>query len=481
MFRRLRTRIAEMIGTVRHVVRILSSRVRRYSTMPTKDMGRPDYGFWDRARRGKAVGLEVSGLFIKPLASKIASWTLGRKPSWVCENERSQEELEKWWGIWHSKIVKAWRESLALGDHFVVINADLTTTLLTPDQVDPIVNEDDYSQIIGWRITQIFEHPDRPGDIMTVVDEYTAEERVRTTSKSGSRDVEERYPNLIGLVPVVHIPNTGGSDEVFGRPEGEALIPALQRYGAVIDAGIDGTIRQGRATPVIAFSDATDLDRFWELYGKTRTQTLGDGTTETDRYIEFDADKLVTISNGQFDWKSPSSFSVDTQNLLGLLFYLVLQHTEIPEFIWGNAIASSQASAEAQLPPFIAYIDLRRGEIAEWIVKIAEVALAYLSLIEPGVVAETPVVQWEALTDEDKNLKFEVIKWAYTEGLLDRKTALLLAPVDVEDIESVLDAADQEREERAPEFGEPDPRALNDAMESEIARLEAGGNGNNVQ
>jgi hypothetical protein len=477
MFERVTKRIKEMIGVTRHVMRVVSSRLRRSSFSPTKDIGRTDYAFWDKARRGKAAGLEISGLFIKPLASKIAAWTLGRKPNWKTDDAPSQEALSNWWAEHHAGVLRAWREALALGDHFVVINADLSLTALSPDVVDPIVSEDDYSQIVGWRITEVYEHPDRPADRMVIVDEYTATERVRTITKNGAAQSVEHFPNMIGLVPVIHIPNIGGSDEVFGRPEGEALIPALQKYGDVLNSGIDGVIRQGHSTPTIHFDDPSALDKFWALYGHQSTQTLEDGTTETTNYVEFDADQLVTISNGTFDWKSPMSFSVDTQNVLALLFWLILQHTEVPEFIWGNAIASSQASAEAQLPPFVTYIETRQGEIAKWLTDIGEVVLGYLSLVEPGVRVQKPTPQFKSLIGDDKRLTLDTLSWAFAERLLDRRTALMLAPVEVEDIDSVLEKAKQEQEEAIPE----QLRAFNataerTAMDDEIARIEAGGN-----
>jgi hypothetical protein len=476
MFERIAKRVREMIGVTRHVMRVVSSRLRRSSFSPTKDVGRTDYAFWDKARRGKAAGLEISGLFIKPLASKIAAWTLGRKPNWKTEDEPSQQALNKWWGGHHADILRAWREALALGDHFIVINADMSVTVLDPDIVDPIVSEDDYSQIVGWRITQVYEHPDRLADRMVIVDEYTADERTRTVTRNGAEQTIERFPNLIGLVPVIHVPNLGGSDEVFGRPEGEALIPALQKYGDVLNAGVDGVIRQGHSTPAINFNDPASLDKFWASFGKQSTQTLEDGTTETTNYVEFDADQLVTISNGTFDWKSPASFSIDTQNILALLFWLILQHTEVPEFIWGNAIASSQASAEAQLPPFVTYIETRQGEIAKWLIPIGEVILGILSLTEPGVRAQKPTPQFKSLIGDDKRLTLDTLQWAFSERLLDRRTALMLAPVEIEDIDSVLAEADKEAEERTPEqLRQFNPLADTSAMEAEIARLEAGG------
>ena len=142
----------------------------------------------------------------------------------------------------------------------------------------------------------------------------------------------ERFANLIGRIPVIHVANRWGADEFYGRPEGDALIPALQRYGDVIDAAIRGNIRQGRPTPVIEkMGTAEQVRKFWEKFGRRETQTLPDGSTETVDVIDFDPDQLLTLGGeAQFKYAAPGSFSGDTQTLLSVLFYLVVQHREIP-------------------------------------------------------------------------------------------------------------------------------------------------------
>lgn len=474
--RRITNRIREMIGQAGTIYRTVSRFIRRSSYTPTRDWGRPDYAFYDKARRGKAQGLELSGLFLKPLASKIAAWTLGRRPQWRLDNAKSQEALNDWWNDNHADILRAWREALNLGDHFLVINSDLTPTVVPPHIVDPIVDDEDYTHIVGWRITEVIPHPERAADTMRITDEYTETERVRTVEIGGKLLRETRYRNLLGLTAVIHIPNLSGSDEVFGRPEGEPLIPALHRYGEMLEAAVEGNVLQGRSTPTAVFQTKEDLDKFWRDNAVNRSRELPDGTTETYQELEFDSSRFLALSAATFDYKSPTSFSQDTERLLGLFFYLVLQHTEIPEFIWGNAIASSKASAESQLGPFLEYIDMRRGEIAKWLIKIAEVVLAYKSLTEPGVVQQTPRIQWEKLADQDGNLTLSTVQWAYSEGLIDKRTALMLAPVDIEDIDTVLETAEKEAEEAREQQEEDFQQGQRfDAFQDEIERLESGG------
>jgi hypothetical protein len=450
--------IKQIIGRIREFFTVNSNvvsrivrtafqpRLRSSWWQPSNDWSRSDYDYWRRAYYCRVRGLEISGLFIRPLVSKIAGWTLGRAPNFKLESEASREALDNWWDTHHSRILKAFKAALKQGDAFLVVNSDLSLTLVRPDAVDPIVAEDDYTLVIGWRVWQVLQHPER-FDRMSIVDEYYADRRVHRVERNGVPIQEITYPNLIGRMPIIHIANQPDEGETFGHAEAEALIEVLHRYGEIFEAAIEGNKLQGRPTPVISFESVADLDRFWADYATATNQTLPDGRTESYKTLSVDLSQLLAVSGADFKYASPGEFAADTERLLGLMFYLILEHTELPEFIFGNAIASSKASAETQMPVFEKFIEDRRGQVGEWLLELASIVLAYLALIEPGVTVEEPAIQWHKLT-QDGRLTLDTITWGLTEGLLDRRTALMLAPVEVEDIDQVLDTAQTEKQER---------------------------------
>lgn len=434
---------------------------------------RPDYDFWRRVYFCRAKGLELSGLFVKPMVGKITAWTMGRPPSWSFENsETTAEALTQWWIDNHPAVLSSWKDALKQGDAFLVVNPDLTLTAVLPDLVEPIVSERDYSEVVGWRITQTYTHPTRRFDKQVVIDEYTIDGRLRKWEINGAEVRRESWPNLIGRIPVIHIINQPQAGEAFGHPEAEALVTALHRYGATLEAAIDGNQLQGRPTPVLKFETAEGYNQFWEDFSATETQQLPDGTTQTIKTLNADLSQLLTLVSADFSYESPGSFASDTIALLEILFLLVLEHTELPEFVFGNAISSSKASAETQLPVFIRFIELRRAEMSGWLTQLASTAVAYLALITPGVsTAETPVLQWEQLEQGDGRLTLDTVSWAYAEGLLDAKTALMLAPVDIDDLETVLAAAKKEKEERQQEM-DPTEQTMKRLFNQEIAANE---------
>lgn len=454
-------RVQELIGVKRRITIGWRDPGMLHNSSPeTEDTSVPDYIFWDKARRGKARGLEISGLFLKPLCSKIAAWAMGIPP--VLESqaekrsaaEKINEHLNDWWDEHLPEILKGYEEALNLGNCYLVVNGDLSVTILPPHVVDRIIDETDFSKTLGWRVTLRYVNPADSTDAMTIVDEYRVGSRIRYFYRNGEPIKTQTYKLPLNRLNIIPILNRYGVDEVFGRPEGEGLIPDLQAYGEVIQAGIQGNVRQGRPTPVIeGLGTEQSIKSFWERMGKTIRRILPDGSVEQTTTANFDADKLVTLGgDAKFNWKSPGLFASETARILELLFYMMLQHTEIPEFVWGNAVTSSKASAETQLAPFLKWLQKKQGLSQGWITNLAQVVIEMFQIEDPTLVvtgADKIKIVWKPLTEQDGKLRLDVVKLGLEQGLLTREKALELCPtLDVDDADQwVADAEKQKKED----------------------------------
>lgn len=452
-----RTIISELIGRTRTVFRTIYP----WSNQVARDLTQVDYRFYDKARRGTAEGLEISGLLLKPVHSKIASWVMGRAPT-IETGTPAGDELSRWVRLNLADILRGYEDSIALGDAYLVVNPDLSLTVLPPHVVERVADANNFSITVGWRITERWDHPTNPGQYQIIEDVYTATERVRTIRNSGGVVVSaERYPNLLGMVPVVKISNNVGTNELYGRPETEALTHMLHEYGEVLSAALFGNKRLGRSTPTIEFKDVRALDKFWEINAQRETRTLPDGTTETYETIPFSSDDVMAVV-GNFKYAQPGSFAGDTQILLELLYLIFLEHTELPEFVLGSAVSSSKASTDTQMPVFVRFIEKKRTMAGEWMRHLLMIVQGYLVLLSrlPAVDADELQIIWEDLTNSDGQLTLATIQWAVAEGLMDDETALTLAPVDVDDPKMVIEKARKERKERDAARLEMDYQAL---------------------
>jgi hypothetical protein len=446
--------IGEIVGRVSSLSTYWTN---RWRITPTVDRTQTDAAFWDRTRRGLTPGLELSAPLLNPIYSKIAAWSLGQAPTFKFESDPTQQAFDEWLEDNHAALLETMEESLALGTPYLLINADLSCTILPPDVVDPIVDPNDYSRFIGYRVTEVWPHPDNPADVMRITDDYYANERVVTVYHKG-KPREQRFKNLLGRLPIIPIPNKKGLNEAYGRPEAEALLTVMYEYNDVMKYAITGNKNQGRPTPVIEKMGTPEyIEKFWQQHGKPYTYTDESGAKQTGYNIDFDSDNLMTLANdATFKWASPASFMNDVAKLLELFFYIIVQHSELPEFIFGVAIASSKASADAQLPTFTKFIEKKQSLSRRWLIEVAEIVTGYMSLVQRRVRMERPTIRFEPLTTADGNLTLKSVMWAYKQGLLDDMTALtLLTALDIDDPMAVLKKA---KEEAAARQAEQDKR-----------------------
>jgi 2'-5' RNA ligase len=481
---RAKTLLAENIDTPRSTSRFQINWGDQWRV--TFDIGETNHKFWDKARRGDATGLEIAGLFLKPIASKKAAWVLGEAPKLKFETSETESTVNQWFADWHAQVVLAMEESANLGDMYLVVNPDLSISLVPPHVVKPILAKEDFSRQIGWSISQTYALPSNPMTTQVIVDEFLPRKRTRTISQGGKVISTTIYPNPTGKIPVVHIANDLRANEKFGHPAGEALLKALWQYNEIFVAAIEGNIKQGR--PVAVFEKmggAPQVEAFLRNFAQLKTETLPDGSERN--YYEVDFGSLIALGEtGEFNFKSPQAFTVDTVNLLGLLFYLIVQHSEMPEFIFGNAIASSKASAESQMPPFIKWVEKEQGRATYWLRELIEIFLGFAALadrsINPG---EDFSISWPSLTEGDGKLTLEATLGAYDRGLLTEEVTIqqLQRFLTIEDATAMLDQLKKEREEARARDDEPfnpsfdednedSPEDENgDAQEAEIVRV----------
>lgn len=488
---RIREYIFNTYNYVDRRISIITRRGARTWKVPTYNWNRSNYKYWREAFVCQVPGLEISGLFLRPIVNKVVAWVLGRQPSFQFKNKKTQTEVERWWDLHHVEIAQGYTEAIKVGDAFIVINSDLSVTVVPAEVVDPIVDPEDYSQIIGWRIRQTFIDPNNSSSKMTITDEYYADRRIRTVEKSDGRTNTKQFPNLIGVIPVIHIANMPTSGEGFGHPEAEALQSLLYKYGETIDAAIEGNILQGRPTPVIAFKTVQNLNAFWKRYGKKESIRRSDGSVVEHDVLELDMTDVLTISDADFKYESPGSFAEDTERLLGLMFYLTLENVEIPEFVLGNAIEGSKASAETQMPVFEVTIKMRQRGCSPWVLKICRVVQGYLSLVNTGITLEAPTVQWPKISQNGR-LTMEAVQWGFESELLGDRDSLLLLPLDIDRPDEVIKQAKKDAEKRKeaaledqektlkmqnenspapPASGNTPAREMDPSLEEEIAEL----------
>lgn len=451
--------VRDIVGAASRILRNYNIRLMTSNTELHRDIGTVSYAWWDKAYHGKQRGLEISALLLKPLVNKIAAWTFGREFKVKFEKKRKTQRFAKWLRKNYNQVYAAYRTSIKLGDGYLIVNPDTSITSVSPSCVFPILDQQDLSKQIGWVVIQEFTDGQSTSTRKQLIrDEFIYDNeqyrRTRTITEDGKRDRVERFSLPLSRVPIIHIANNPSENEMFGRPEGEALIQLLHRYGSLLDAALDGNEKQGRPTPVFSsLGSQREVDAFWKRHGTLiSSEPDEDGTVEQYYVLNFDSDRAITLGgNAKFSWESPGSASQDTETLLGILFYLYVQHGEMPEWVLGNAITGSKASAEVQVDPLVFFIGMKRLFAEPWLHDLVTVACEMMSLSEPFMAndpEEVVEIVWPVLTRKDGQLILQSTQWAYDKRIIQKTTALDHLPIDVSDTdEEIRLAGEEERPE----------------------------------
>jgi len=421
------------------------------------DYGRISYEGYEKLYHGRLPNYELGGLFVKSIVRHIANFTLGRgvtlrvdEPPLVTQGADGQtiegpshtnQLLARWSAARQRDLLQIAIECLKLGDHYTAIDDDGTLVHIPPTAVD--VQLDGY----GRRPAAIRIHARRvelAGNNQPVEyiyrDTRTAERRVVERRSVRSRDIPSSWqpisdePNLIGRIDVVHWANERGPSDVYGLPEAYALLTLLRRYDDLLNWAITGNKLMGRPTPV--FEGIKDVAQFVALFGRD-VEDLATG--QVRKVVDWAPEQVQVLGEGaSFRLASPAAFADDTQTLLNILFWVLAQHSSIPEFIWGTAVASSKASVSEQMPPFLKFIEGKQGQFegspADPLLgsaaqggfhELTDIWLRKRRLHDARIAIDVPtIVTWPDITDREGVL---TQLWAQTlrdEGVLSDQTLL---------------------------------------------------------
>jgi len=446
--------VSEIIGRVSYRVVGFTSRWLR-----ADDRTQADYEFYDNLRRGKLPTYKLGALFAKPIVEHITAWSLGDGFRVVTDDEATTAELNAFVELNLHQMIVWMRDGMSLGDSYLTVNSDGSLTLVPPNQVEIKTNDLDYRDVTSMTVTTVMEKA-------TVEDAYRLDGREIRVKRHNQPEEVQAFPNFIGRLPIVHYPHARQSNEVYGHPIYESLVPLFAEYDDVLTNSLKGVKTMSNPKPVLEGVDdpGEEMDA---LATREETYTDSAGNTVTERVIDFDELEIFATS-GRFDFKAPSTFTGDAWQMMKALFYLMLQHTNVPEWVWGGAIASSMASVQAQMPAWSKFIDGQRREIERYIREVLEVYLATVALYTPGIRADVEItIEWPQVAPDDAKLHLEYVKHAGQRGLItgERELELLNLVKDAaREYEASMAEVAQARQE-ADRFGPAWEEAMREALE----------------
>lgn len=452
-----RVAVREIIGRVANAL----SSVLYPASYQSVDKTVTNYRFWDELRRGKLPGFEFSGLLVRPIAQISTAWVLGNgvQAKLAEAEEYTDNLLQRWMTSIHSTMLQFIEDLYSLGDQYVVINPDGSISVPSPDTVVYKYSDLDYRQPVSATITTVQEK-------VTIIDEYRLDGRTLTIKYADDPNNPEvyEYPNLIGVLPVIHFANERGTNETHGRPLMEAMYTLLSKYNDLFKKLIGGAELMGNPFPVI--EGAEDPDEVLETNGEEVEENDSQGNIVTRWVLNFKRMTSMVLGKGaSLKLVSPGNgFTDDIRNVLKAMFLLVMDFTRIPEVIWGNELSSSRASAGEQMQTFYQHVehkrvalegqgtdDLLQIEARGGIFQMIDIWLRYRSLTDRQVKVAPVILRWPELNSKGDEMRLKWTEFLRGEGLLPDEETVAQSDL-VEDVATIVEKAKEEAQERRDQF-----------------------------
>lgn len=477
--------VGEMLGRIEPVRELIySATFDFYRHGETMDYSKVNYSL-TRAiyyasevdgKDGKKYGNKYlfGAMFGKPIVNATAAFTIGSLPIVLIDDvdrkkgskktaqvEYADGQVNKWLQDNRANIFRLVRNCFRDGDYYVEVKDDLSLDLIPPDMVE-IVDDPVNGEVLGYDITNMVNSRNDKGVDVKIkyVTEYRKTSPYKKAYKLDEKGNKEYLPDYevndetlkekFGRevkeypLPIIAFQNEREGRQRYGNSDYQSCYYAMMRYTDVLDNAIENNIYNSNAMPVV--TGIKNFDRFIEVNGEIDDET-------GEREVKWDAKKLMLLGEGQ-DAKTVegSKNAAEVQIILNLLFWLICQSSETPEFVMGTAVQSSKASVSEQMPVMLQKASRKRGEISDPLMQLVKLFMYKKSILDPKMPTKDVSLdlKWLPIIERDLSVNREIVETLSNQGCITDKTKLQMLKVNdyVVDVDQEIEDANKEAEDK---------------------------------
>lgn len=309
--------------------------------------------------------------FAKPIINTLAGF-MG-VPHFRCEDEEAQDILDMYTAGMISRIQRTHQLGLRDGDCFIMLANIENNDPLYPDEKTRF----EFITIPPEQVSDIELDPITRKPIAYTINsrvkwdsgykEYTVTQRVTadiiTTYVEGNPPpdiVSEERPNPWGFIPIIHFKNEPEETELYGTSELEAVEPYLKAYHDVMLHAMQGS--KMHSTPRLKIK-LKDVESFLQNNFPDALDAYKRGESAK---INLQGHELLIFTDEEdAEFIEVNSAIGDAEALLKLLFYCIVDVSEVPEFAFGVHTPSSHASVKEQMPLLVRRVARKREMFTE--------------------------------------------------------------------------------------------------------------------
>lgn len=345
-------------------------------------------------------------------------------PSWKSNDESAQSLLDDFRRRNKDEIQKIISHCLRDADCYVRLSRkehpyaqlytnggkDIIIEVLTPESVTRVLDTDTGNPI-GFRVTTSVEYTDKNGDDREyIIVETILPDKIETYFDGNDvplqyKEFDEQHPrqerNKWGFVNIIHFRNDAEPAELYGHSEIEAALPYIKAYHDVMSNSMINNKLHSAPKMIMNVADVTE---FLNINFGIDVESLAEGESAninlqgTEILITGNADDTIELSQA-------TSTMTDSSKLLDYLFMSLVDVTQTPEFVFGNAVNSAKASVKEQMTPMIKKVAKKRDMFEPDFILLARMYLYMYnasSFIEGTVIEDYDTdVTWPAVVERD--------------------------------------------------------------------------------
>jgi hypothetical protein len=441
----------------------------RYSDIQTVDLTRSNYSLTraiyyastvtDReANKTYGEKFLLGAVFGKPIINAAAAFAFASPFEVIVKNgsKKENEATSKFVNDWISdnwkKIFNVARWTMRDGDSFLLVPENLTPRILSANRVeikiDPLTGE-----TTGYEVTNYVKEGDDMVKYLTIYSKTPPYKEVRKYTDQDKYEVvggvqeetEETEEDGEKPLEICEFHNELDTDTLYGYSDYQNCFFLMANYHAVLENAIKNNIFNSNSIPYA--SGIEDQQKFLEANGVRQD----DGTYK----LEWNPDKTMV---GGKDFKlamlEGSKNAAESDKLLNLLFWLICQTSETPEFVMGTAVSSSKASVSEQLPVVVRKAKRKQTEFEEYFKNLVKLVCYQGSKTDDSILTDPEVeLVPMKIVDDDMKLNLEIVKVLSEEGVITDKTKMLLLNMGeyVDDIDKEIKDARAENDKKKKE------------------------------
>jgi hypothetical protein len=295
---------------------------------------------------------------------------------------------------------------------------DLELALVPTEAFEILGKEEDMDALVGIKFKHVFLVPtegDDQGQTREVVLFETVTADQIHLKYENNEQPERILPNPLGFVPAIHLENEPELHQLHASSDLEPLEPYLKFYNDVMLHAGAASALHSTAKLIIR---AQDVERFLNNNFSDADILAGKLTFKSKDILFFESGQpAINTAGGSIYAEGAEIIQAsaplgETTTLLEFIFLNIVDASEVPEWAFGGAIASSKASVTEQSAPLVHKVSRKRTMVEQvW-------ALAGRMMLKTVLgTSERVMVEWDSLAMRDLKTEAEAFR-NFAESLL---------------------------------------------------------------